>query len=173
VPLAQAALGRRFVQRFVSTWGTPLRMHNYDPRVQDLVTGIYGAVAELPVATPIERYYSALLLAFRGDAWWRQSHFGDARADLERAVSLGEPLLKMPRPADVKADEALPDRIAEAHVLLAAIHAAASDDAAALEHARAALAVAAHPDEVRDALAGFPELAARRGRAGWHDVLPP
>jgi hypothetical protein len=57
-------------------------------------------------------------------------------------------------------------------VLLAAILVASGDEAGALVHGRAALAVTPHPESTRDSIAGYPGLAAMRGHAGWAELLP-
>jgi hypothetical protein len=170
-PIVQAMLGREHAMHFVAFWYYVLKVHIEERSVQELVTGSAGT-APLPMATPAERYAAAVLLAQRGDAWWRLGHFAAVRADLEQAITLGTPLRDRAPPPGAP-PVALRDHLAAAHVVLAAVAAAGGDDDGALAHARSAMELGSYPDQVRDHLAAHAELAARRGRAGWEAVFPP
>src|SRR5204862_5371516 len=138
-------------------------MHMDDQRMQELVTSTNLDADVLSKGTIEERYAAAILLTHRGDAWWRLGHFGAARADLERALALGAPLVGGPVPAHAP-PRPLTEYMADAHVELAAILVASGDEPGALAHGRAALAVTPHPESTRDSIAEFAELRAMRGR---------
>jgi hypothetical protein len=170
-PLAQAVLGATYVTRFVTVWADVLSMHMDDQRMQELVTSTSLDADVLLKGTQEQRYAASILLIYRGDAWWRLGHFGAARADLERAIALGAPLVGVPSPhARVRS---IVEYLADAHVLLAAILVASGDEAGALAHGRAALAITPHPESTRDSLSQYAGLVAMRGRPGWDEVLPP
>jgi hypothetical protein len=169
-PIVQAMLGRDHTMHFVAFWYYVFKVHLDDRSVQELVTGSAGS-APLRLSTPAERHAAAVLLAQRGDAWWRLGHFAAVRADLEQAITLGTPLRDRPLPPGAP-PVALRDHLAAAHVVLAAVAVAGGDDDEALGHARAAMELGSYPDQVRDHLAAHAELAARRGRAGWEVIFP-
>ena len=169
-PLVQALLGRSYVHQFLTHWEPVLQMELADPRVQELITGtLSSAAASFPASKPGERLEAAFFLGFRGEAWWYLGHVGSARADLERALELGQL-------QDVAAQSDLAVliyriEIGRSHVILAALLIDAGDEAKALTHARAALGIAG--DEVRDWMMTIPELARRRGARDWDEVLGP
>jgi hypothetical protein len=170
-PIVHAMLGRDHTMHFVAFWYYVLKVHLDDRSVQELVTGSAGT-APLRLSTPPERHAAAVLLAQRGDAWWRLGHFAAVRADLEQAITLGTPLRDEAPPPGAP-PVALRDHLATAHVVLAAVAAAGGDEDEALAHARSAMELGSYPDQVRDHLAAHAELAARRGRAGWEAIFPP
>ena len=169
-PLAQAVLGAAYVPRFVAVWQDVLSMHLDDQRMQELVTSTNLDAEAVKSGTRQEGFAAVVLLTHRGDAWWRLGHFGAARADLERALALGAPLIGTPPPR--ASTQPLVEYLADAHVLLAAILVASGDEAGALAHGRAALAITPHPESTRDNIALHPGLAAMRGHAGWDELLP-
>jgi hypothetical protein len=169
-PLAQAVFGASYVTRFVGVWDDVLASHLDDQRMQELVTSTNLDTAQLPGRSLEDRYSAVVLLSYRGDAWWRLGHFGAARADLERALALGVPLLSTPQPESM--GRLLVEYLCDAHVLLAAILVASGDEKDALVHARAGLAVTSHPETTRDMIGRYPELAAMRGQPGWDELLP-
>jgi len=172
-PLAQAVLGPSYVTRFVIVWDEIIGAHPDDAHMQELVTSTSLDASGVAAGTREQRQAAVILLAYRGDAWWRLGHFGAARADLERALALGVPLVGAPGAPSPGRTRPIVEYLADAHALLAAILAASGDEAGALAHARAALAVTPHPESTRDNIARYPDLAALRGRAGWNEVLPP
>jgi len=155
-PVVRHALGeRRYLELYRDTWDFALDYRRFTAVVLASLLGDLG-VLERCGAPELCR----TLLRARGRAHAQRGERARARPDLEAALTyyLADPETRQDA-SDLRVD--------------LAVLAAGEDPGAALEHARAALALAPAPEICRDKLRARPELDASRDTAEWRALLGP
>ena len=156
--LSEGLIRRALGARYFEFWAeTQLGVASLSGDVREAESAIRDQLSGIEELAPDDPVVVSLLLG-RGRARWAAGQTGAARADLQRALVGAEAL------AD---DESL----SQIHRLLAFIDVTTGAEAAAIEHAELSVRFAQVSELAVDRLLLNEIVAARRGEAGWAEVL--
>jgi len=150
---AQEAMGAEHLTVAAPIWRQLVHHHRHDAEIDRIALAALAGVERVRPETPAQVQAYATLLVQRGLLWARLGALDRAQGDLDEGLRLG--------PA--------PEVATQAQLQLVRLHAA--DPARAGAYARAALAGATDPDNLRLMLRGDPALAGLRGDPGWSALV--
>lgn len=174
--LAQVLAPSEYCQSLWDSWRVTSGHHVYDNEVQRLLATQLRALDAAASAPHLARNPDRVqvlmrLFGARASARRQLGHNAAARADVDRALELGQTLLSPGALREPTQRRAIAQVMSNLHRIQAGTLVAMGEDSAALEELRRALAMSAAPEILADQLAIQPDLAGLRSHAEWREVI--